>query len=139
MWPFQKHKHSTKINDLVIMAKVYSKCSTIEEFWVKVDLMHLKPMSRWRWTNPFAVHYATKNKAIRCLQFIGIPIVVVVLWLTAVLLPTKYNAIYSLILLAQLALVSVQIFVLNKDEVACEALCMANFEEIEDELSTLNT
>lgn len=79
-----------------------------------------------------------KSKAVRCLQFIGIPVVIVVLWLTAMLLPAKYNAVSSLILLAQLVLVSVQMFMLNKDEVACEALCMANFEEIEAEMSKLS-
>lgn len=138
MWPFQKHKHSTKTNDLVTMAKVYSKCSTIEEFWVKADLMHLKPVSRWRWTNPFAVHYAMKSKAIRCLQFICIPAVVAMLWMTAMLLPAKYNAVSSFMLLVQLMLVSMQIFMWNKEEVACEALCMASFEEIEAEMSKLS-
>ena len=138
MWLFKKHKHNVCRKDLVTMAKVYSECSTIEEFWVKADLMHLTPVSRWRWTNPFAVHYAMKNKAVRCLQYIGIPVVVTVLWLTAMLLPAKYNAIPLLILLVQLMLVSMQIFMWNKEDVAYEALCMASFEEIEAEMSKLS-
>lgn len=133
MWPF--HKHNTSINDLVTMAKVYSKCSTIEEFWVNADLMHLKPVSRWRWTNPFAVHYAMKNKVVSCLLFIGIPVVVAVFWLTDMFLPAKYNVVSPFLELAQFALVCVQIFMWNKESVACEALCMARFEEIETEMS----
>ena len=50
---------------LLAMARVYSKCSSLEEFFIEVDLLQLEPVSWWRWTNQFAVHHAMKRRAVR--------------------------------------------------------------------------
>ena len=50
---------------LLAMARVYSKCSSLEEFFIEVDLQQLEPVSWWRWTNPFAVHNAMKRRAVQ--------------------------------------------------------------------------
>lgn len=56
MWPTRAIKKKQKAKEMLEMAKVYKKSSSLHEFLVEIDLMLFTHVSTCMFTNPFVIY-----------------------------------------------------------------------------------
>lgn len=129
MWPF-KRDNAIVDSRLVEMAKVYIDSKTLEEFFVAVDLKMLKPVSWWKWTNPFVVFHVLKKKKVGKLVRFAFPAVVCSLGIANIMLKSPF----SILLLVQCVVLNIQFWIGSKEMDARRAISYVEIERLKERL-----
>ena len=129
MWPFKKD-NAIVDSRLVEMAKVYIDSKTLEEFFVTVDLKMLKPVSWWKWTNPFVIFHVLKMKKVGKLVRFAFPAVVCSLGIANIMLKSPF----SILLLVQCVVLNIQFWIGSKEMDARRAISYVEIERLKERL-----
>ena len=129
MWPF-KRDNAIVDSRLVEMAKVYVDSRTLEEFFVAVDLKMLKPVSWWKWTNPFVVFHVLKRKKVGKLVQFAFPTIVCGIGIANIILKSPF----AILLLVQCAVLVMQFWIGSKEMDAMRAISCVEIERLKERL-----
>lgn len=126
---FKKRKSIFQLDDkLLAMAKLYTASNSIDEFLVLVDL-HINEVPYYRWSNPFVILDALKNKRTKRLFSICFPIAIFAggfsTWLP--FMPIWANIIAVLV---QFSIVGLQMFIDYRASLARQALCQVEYDAL---------
>lgn len=134
MWPFKKKKQTLLIDkNLLDMARIYVDCTSIEEFLVHLDLKMNKECSKWKWTNPFVIFDAMKNKTIKKIFQFAFPVGVFGIGTISWMMPSEYIFVRMLVVLIQFSIGAIQFWIINKEIDARRAISQIEFERFNKE------
>ena len=128
MWQTRAVKKKQKTKEMLEMAKVYKKSSSLHEFLVDIDLMQLTHVSTCIFTNPFVIYAVFGQRRINRTMNIAFPALVFAVGIGSWLMS---SIIMKLILLSiQFSLIFMQIWIYSQLTNAMRALAKVEIEEM---------
>ena len=130
MWQTRAVKKKQKTKEMLEMAKVYKKSSSLHEFLVDIDLMQFTHVSTCIFTNPFVIYAVFGQRRIDTAMNIAFPALVFAVGIGSWLMS---SIIMKLILLSiQFSLIFIQIWIYSQLTNAMHALSEVEILEIEE-------
>lgn len=134
MWPARAVKKKQKTKEMLEMAKVYKKSSSLYEFLVEIDLMQFTHVSTCMFTNPFVIYAVFSQIRIDIAMNIAFPTLIFAIgvgsWLTS-------NIIVQLIFVSiQFSLIFLHIWICLQLVNARSALSEVKILEIKEMFKT---
>lgn len=134
MWQTRAVKKKQKTKEMLEMAKVYKKSSSLHEFLVDIDLMQLTHVSTCILTNPFVIYAVFGQRRINRTMDIAFPALICAIGIGSWLMS---SVIMKLILLSiQFSLIFMQIWIDLQLTNATRALSSIEILEIEEMFKT---
>ena len=134
MWQTRAVKKKQKIKEMLEMAKVYKKSSSLHEFLVDIDLMQFTHVSTRMFTNPFVIYAVFSQRRIDTAMNIAFPTLICALGIGSLLMG---SSIMKLILVSiQFSLIFMQIWIYSQLTKAMRALLIVEILEIEEMFKT---
>lgn len=128
MWQTRALKKKQKTKEMLEMAKVYKKSSSLHEFLVDIDLMQFTHVSTCIFTNPFVIYAVFSQRRINRTMNIAFPALVFAVGIGSWLMS---SIIMKLILLSiQFSLIFMQIWIDLQLTNAMRALAKVEIEEM---------
>ena len=130
MWQTRAVKKKQKAKEMLEMAKVYKKSSSLHEFLVEIDLMEFTHVSTCMFTNPFAIYVIFGQRPIDKVMSIAFPALVFAVGIGSWLMS---SIIMKLIFVSiQFSLIFMQIWICLQFFNARRALTEVEILEIEE-------
>lgn len=134
MWQTRAVKKKQKTKEMLEMAKVYKKSSSLHEFLVDIDLMQFTHVSTCILTNPFVIYAVFGQRRINRTMSIAFPALVFAVGIGSWLMS---SIIMKLILLSiQFSLIFMQIWIYSQLINVMHALSKVEILEIEEMFKT---
>ena len=128
MWQTRAVKKKQKTKEMLEMAKVYKKSSSLHEFLVDIDLMQLTHVSTCIFTNPFVIYAVFGQRRINRTMNIAFPTLICALGIGSLLMS---SIIMKLIFVSiQFSLIFMQIWIDLRLTNAMRALAKVEIEEM---------
>ena len=128
MWQTRAVKKKQKTKEMLEMAKVYKKSSSLHEFLVDIDLMQLTHVSTCILTNPFVIYAVFGQRRINRTMDIAFPALICAIGIGSWLMS---SVIMKLIVLSiQFSLIFMEIWIDLRLTNAMHALAKVEIEEM---------